>query len=169
MVSKIIEVSRDETEGDPVIDQLFEDFGIELMEENLGVQTIVAICCIYRLVPDPRIRVDLSKVVTFVDDGSTEDVVKQLPMAQPCIVVKRDEENKLQSALVVERSILCVVPPELAAIHLLGAFYIFYMHYTEGCSNFYAALESILLGCNKPGRKTRLAAFLGRLGYSNEE
>ena len=86
MVSKIIEVSRDETEGDPVIDQLFEDFGIELMgkycaiiltivlqnilcivEEDLGVQTIVAICCIYRLVPDPRIRVDLSKVVTFVD------------------------------------------------------------------------------------------------------
>ena len=43
--------------------------------------------------------------------------------------------------LIVEKKVLSKCSARLAPLALLGAFYAFNMHYTEGCANFYTLLE----------------------------
>ena len=57
---------------------------------------------------------------------------------------------------VIEKEITFTFDPKDVAMILLSAFYVFTMHYnyTEGCTNFYSALEALLLNQKTPNRKT---------------
>jgi len=84
---------------------------------------------------------------------------------QPCVIIKENQGKISQAVLVAEKNIVCTFNLREVGMVLLSAFYAFNMHYPEGCSNFYSALEAILLKQKKPPRKTRLTAFLSRLEY----
>ena len=73
------------------------------------------------------------------------------------------ETTVTEAVLIAEKSILSTFNAQDAATVLLSVFYAFNIHYTEGCSNFYSALEIILLNQKKPPRKTRLSAILSQL------
>ena len=64
--------------------------------------------------------------------------------------------------LVIEKK-LCKVPFCEAPLALLCAFYVFNLHYTDGCTNFYTLFEVLFLGKKVPPKKTKLAAFLGQI------
>ena len=61
-----------------------------------------------------------------------------------------------KAILVIEKEITFTFDPKDVAMILLSAFYVFTMHYnyTEGCTNFYSALEALLLNQKTPNRKT---------------
>ena len=61
--------------------------------------------------------------------------------------------------LIVEKKVLSKCSARLAPLALLGAFYAFNMHYTEGCANFYTLLE-IFFNKRPPGR---ISALVGQL------
>lgn len=71
-----------------------------------------------------------------------------------------------ETVLVVDNQEITTFNPTNIALVLLSAFYAYNMHYTEGCTNFYSALETLFLRRKKPARKTRLSAFLSRLARS---
>ena len=71
-----------------------------------------------------------------------------------------------EAVLVVNKEEITTFRPMNIALVLLSAFYAYNMHYTEGCTNFYSALETLFLRRKKPARKTRLTAFLSRLACS---
>ena len=95
-----------------------------------------------------------------------KDAVEGVPTAQPCIVVKGTLNAIKDTVLVVERKAVTTFPPTDTPLVLLGAFYAYNMHYTEGCKNFYSFLEVVFLKCKKPTKKTRLTAILAKLSPS---
>ena len=64
-----------------------------------------------------------------------------MPTAQPCLIVRGGDGNVKDCFLIVEKKVLSKCSARLAPLALLGAFYAFNMHYTEGCANFYTLLE----------------------------
>lgn len=95
-----------------------------------------------------------------------KDAVEGVPTAQPCIVVRGTLNAIKDTVLVVERKAVTTFPPTDAPLVLLGAFYAYNMHYTEGCKNFYSFFEVVFLKCQKPAKKTRLTAILAKLSPS---
>ena len=90
-----------------------------------------------------------------------------IQVTQPCIVVRGTMGQGIQeTVLVVDKQEIATFNPANIALVLLSAFYGYNMHYTEGCTNFYSALETLFLRRKKPARKTRLSAFLSRLARS---
>ena len=82
------------------------------------------------------------------------------------MIIRGDLEKEIEQAvLIAEKQIICTFDPRDIALVLLSAFYVFNIHYTEGCTNFYSALEAMLLKQKPPPRKTRLNAFLSRLEH----
>lgn len=83
-------------------------------------------------------------------------------MPQPLIIVKGCLQEPKEAYLVVDRMILCKLKLANVPLALLAAFYVFNVHYTPGCSNFYTFLESYFLSL-KPPKKARIGNFLSQL------
>ena len=97
------------------------------------------------------------------DGDSIQDAVKHVPTAQPCIVVRGKVNHVKEAVLVVEKKAVTTFRlKELPSI-LLGAFYAYNMHYTEGCKNVYSFFEVVFLNHKKPAKKTRLSAIIAKL------
>ena len=47
-----------------------------------------------------------------------------------------------------------------APLALICALYVFNLHYTDGCANFYPLFEVLFLGRKVPPKRTELATFL---------
>ena len=104
-----------------------------------------------------------SILLIFQEGGSAKDAVQRVPTAQPCIVVRGVLDSIKEAVLVVERKMVTTFPcKELPAI-LLGAFYVYNMHYTDGCKNLYSFFEVVFLKHTKPTKKTRLSAIIAKL------
>ena len=75
--------------------------------------------------------------------------------------------DDVQTILVAEKQVVFTFNPKDMPLILLSTFYVFNLHYTEGCINFYTALEVMLLKqrLSQNSRKTRLTAFLKRLEH----
>ena len=100
-----------------------------------------------------------------------EAMVDSITQSQPSIIIKgRIGVGLAEAALVSEGIIVSEfnLSRHSMPLMLLAAFYCFNIHYTEGCSNFYSALEVILMKnpISRPNRKTRLAVVLNRLENS---
>ena len=85
-----------------------------------------------------------------------------LAVPQPCLVVA---EGPLTAPiatvhLVVERKVVALMPAKKAT---LSAFYVFNMNYTEGCLNFYKALEVFFLKGKRDVKRLKLSYFLSDL------
>ncbi len=64
--------------------------------------------------------------------------------AQPCIIVRGQLVTEFKDAvLVIEKKFVTTFDPKEAPLLLLGAFYVFNMHYTEGCINLYTFFEVV--------------------------
>ena len=100
------------------------------------------------------------------EGDSIMEAVEAVPTAQPCIVVRGRLDGIKDTVLVVERKAVTTFPPCEAPLLLLGAFYCYNMHYTEGCKNLYSFFEVVFLKRNKPSKKTRLTAILAKLSPS---
>ncbi len=96
---------------------------------------------------------------------SVKDAVQVVPTAQPCIVVRGGLQAIKDAVLVVERKAITTFPPKESPLVLLGAFYAYNMHYTEGRNNLplYTFFEVVFFKHKKPAKKTRLAAILAKL------
>ncbi len=64
--------------------------------------------------------------------------------------------------LVADKMVLSKSKVTNIHVALVAAYYVFNIHYTPGCSNFFSFLETYLLGHKAP-RKTRLGNFLAQL------
>ena len=87
---------------------------------------------------------------------------------QPCLLAVGSITDTIPTVkLVIERKVLIEsVPAKQALLVLLGAFYTFNMHYTDGCYNFYKALEIIFLNIpNKDLKRLKLNRFLATVDF----
>lgn len=81
---------------------------------------------------------------------------REMPTAQPCIVVRGSLECIMDAFQVVEKKILAEVPAKELPLALLSAFYTFNMHYPQGCTNLYS-FWNVFLWANRP--------LIGRLDF----
>ena len=73
-------------------------------------------------------------------------MLESIPTPQTCILAKGEVTGAIATAqLVVERKIVALITAKQALLLLLSSFYVFNMHYTEGCLNFYYFLETVVL------------------------
>ncbi len=98
---------------------------------------------------------------------SVKETILVVPTAQPCIIV-RGQLDQIEAVLVIEKKLVTTFNPKEAPLLLLGAFYTFNMHYTEGCSNFYTFFEVVFLNKKKPSKMTRLSGIIARLSSCRE-
>ena len=84
-----------------------------------------------------------------------------LAVPQPCLVVADAPIATVH--LVVERKVVALMPAKKATLVLLSAFYVFNMNYTEGCLNFYKALEVFFLKGKRDVKRLKLSNFLSDL------
>ena len=68
-----------------------------------------------------------------------------------------------EAALFVHKNIVTTFEPKNILIVLLSAYYSYNMHYTDGCVNFYTALEVLFLKYKIDGKKARLGALVKRI------
>ena len=89
---------------------------------------------------------------------------RDVPSPQPCIIV-RGSDGKIKDAfLVIERAPLFTkVPVQDILLVLFASFFVFNVHYPEGCCNFYSLLEVLFLNKKIPPRKPRLSALVTQL------
>ena len=92
-----------------------------------------------------------------------KEAVEAVPTAQPCLIVRGQLDAIEDAVLVMEKKAVSTFNPEEAPLVLLGAFYAYNVHYTEGCKNFYTFFEVLFLKHKKPAKKTRLTAILAKL------
>ena len=97
------------------------------------------------------------------EGDSVKDAVEGVPTAQPCIVVRGTLNAIKDTVLVLERKAVTTFPPNDTPLVLLGAFYAYNMHYTEGCKNFYSFLEVVFLKCKNSQKRLGLQPFLPSL------
>ncbi len=83
-------------------------------------------------------------------------------MPQPVIVVKGSLQNPKEAFLVADKIHICKIKFGNIPLVLMAAFYVFNVHYTPGCSNFYSFLESYFLSVKLP-KKARLGNFVSQL------
>ncbi len=88
---------------------------------------------------------------------------EEVPTTQPCVVIKEVTGSVCDAYLVLEKQIVCKLPPDELPLGLLAAFYVFNVHYPDGCSNLYSFFESALLQKKHGQRKTRLAGVMATL------
>jgi len=74
-------------------------------------------------------------------------------------------EGIREASLVVQNQIITTFEPKNIVTILLSAFCAYNLHYTDGCVDFYTALEVLFLNQRYSQRKTRLAAVLNKLTY----
>ena len=75
-----------------------------------------------------------------------DEAASKLKVPQPCRLVEGKQGDAITTAhLGVERQMVTLLPATKGLLALLSSFYAFNMHYTEGCINFYTALEMIIL------------------------
>ena len=84
------------------------------------------------------------KYLFLQESGTVETAAKGITVAQPCILIKGRLSALQETYLVVEKDILCAIPPKEAVTALMSAFYAFNIQYTPGCSNLYSFFESVL-------------------------
>ena len=65
--------------------------------------------------------------------------------------------------LVVERDLLATFPSKMAPLVLLSTFYVFNLSFTEGCVNFYTALEVFFLDRKVDSKRTKLNRLCAEL------
>lgn len=83
---------------------------------------------------------------TLQEDESVQEILDDIVINQPCSIVKMNAEGRTthgQAVLIAERSILSKFNAQEVPVVLLSAFYAFSIHYPEGCSSFYTALEAM--------------------------
>ncbi len=102
--------------------------------------------------------------LSMQEGESVKEAILAVPTAQPCIIVRGQLGE--EAILVIEKKSVTTFNPKEAPLLLLGAFYTFNMHYTEGCSNFYTFFEVVFLGKQKPVKLTRLSGIIARLNRS---
>jgi len=91
-----------------------------------------------------------------------------IPTTQPCVIMKGVlGEGIKEAALFVHKKIITTFEPKDVLIILLSAHYVYNMHYTDGCVNFYTALEVLFLKKKMDGRKTKLSALVKRIMCPN--
>ena len=64
----------------------------------------------------------------------------------PYVLVVSDQQEAMQTFLIVDRQVVMEVQLENVPLILMSAFFVFNIHYPVGCSNFYAFLEVYTLG-----------------------
>ncbi len=85
-----------------------------------------------------------------------------------CSAMHYCAETAEEAVWVIEKKLVTTFNPKEAPLLLLGAFYTFSMHYTEGCSNFYTLFEAVFLTKKKPSKMTRLSGIIARLSSCRE-
>ena len=143
----------------------------------------MALASLYFSLPDVRVKKDLTKIMTLVEvkfkyacsieydifvfvwqvGMNVEHVVAEISTPQPCLIVRQSCGKVKDSFLVIERQIISKVQTIDAAIVLFATFYVFNVHFPDGCANVFGALETMLLDRPVNGRKPRISAYLNRL------
>ncbi len=94
-----------------------------------------------------------------MQDGETP---KDVPFPQPCLWVA---SSTIQGRINEEKKKkIATIPAKKALLVLLSTFYAFNMEYTEGCSNFYTALEIIFFHSKRDPSKIKVNRLLAALG-----
>ncbi len=88
---------------------------------------------------------------------------EEVPTSQPRVVVKKVIGSVCDAYLVLEKQIVCKLPPDELPPAILAVLYVFNVHYPDGCSNLYSFFESALLQKKHGQRKTRLAGVMATL------
>ena len=105
-------------------------------------------------------------IMLFMLQENTEikarEVWKDLTVPQPVIIVRGTLRQPKDAFLASDKMVLCKISIVHTPLALMAAFYVFNMHYTPGCSNFFSIMETYFLGYTTP-KKTRLANFLAQL------
>ena len=80
------------------------------------------------------------------------------------MVVGSSTDSITTVKLMIEKKVVVEsIPAKQALLVLLSSFYTFNMHYTEGCVNFYKALEVIFLKGKLDSKRVKLNRFLSSL------
>ena len=104
------------------------------------------------------------RITAFSTYLMQEDEVHNVQMLQPCIWARGGiKATIVEVKLVVEKRVITSVPARKALLLLLSTFYTFNMEYTEGCSNFYKALEIIFLKAKRDTSRLKVNRLLGAL------
>ena len=69
------------------------------------------------------------------DGENVKEVIQAVPTAQPCLVIKGKLQAIEDAVLIIEKAAVTKLNPKDAPLILLGSFYTFNMHYTDGCKN----------------------------------
>ena len=87
-----------------------------------------------------------------------KEVILAVPTAElhVCPMVKGKLQAIEDTVLVTEKAVVAKLNSEHAPLILLGSFYTFNMHYTDGCKNFYSSFETVFFSSKinqrgKPG------------------
>lgn len=83
--------------------------------------------------------------------------------SQPCLIARVNKEMVKDCFLIIEKHVVCKLGVDSAIFVLFASFYVFNLHYSPGCTNFYLLLESLFLQKKIPGRKPRIAALYAEL------
>ena len=87
-----------------------------------------------------------------------------------CIIVRENDGMVKDVYLVIERApLINKVPIKDMLLVLFASFFVFDVHYPEGCCNFYSLLEVLFLDKKIPPRKPRLSALVSQLRDSLSE
>jgi len=84
-------------------------------------------------------------VIYFSMQSSTLSEAVKKGQAAPYIFLERCGEE-WQGFLIVDKTIVCELPLNLAPIVLLSSFYVFDIQYPVGCHNAYSFLEYLVFG-----------------------
>ena len=74
----------------------------------------------------------------------------EMPYNTPTLIIKENDSN-VEAFLAVEKIVLCKIPPLLAPVYLISAYYVFDIEYPKGLRSLYLLLEKVLF--NKKNEK----------------
>ena len=91
------------------------------------------------------------------------ETVSGVPTPQPCLLLRHISGVPKDCFLVLEKKALCKVEVHKAIFVLFASFFLFNIHYPNGCSNFYTLLECLFLNQLLTGRKPSVSSVLSQL------
>ena len=95
------------------------------------------------------------------DTADVKAVARGVPSPQPCIIVRESDGEIKDAFLVIEHApLINKVKVQDILLVLFASFFVFNVHYPEGCCNFFSLLEVFFLDKKIPPRKPRLSALV---------
>jgi len=88
-----------------------------------------------------------------------EKAAAEVPNAAPCILVVGQLNKIVETFLIVEKKVICIVKPILCPLLLLAAYYSYNMSYPTGLKTLYTFLEYVVLDLKPKKLPSTLAQF----------